>query len=169
MQIGTLEFREVWAVDFEFGGGPGEPPDPICLVASELRSGRKLRFWQEDLRRLPAPPYPTGGDSLLVAYYASAEISCHLALNWPVPMRVLDLFVEFRNLTNGKDTPCGRGLLGALTWFGLDGIEVAEKESMRELALRGGPWTDSERAALLDYCEQDVEALARLLPKMLDG
>ena len=38
---------------------------------------------------------------------------------------------------------------------------------MRELAMRGGPFTTGERAALLDYCETDVEALARLFPKML--
>ena len=38
---------------------------------------------------------------------------------------------------------------------------------MRELAMRGGPFTAGERAALLDYCETDVEALARLFPKML--
>ena len=38
---------------------------------------------------------------------------------------------------------------------------------MRELVLRGGPWSDAEREAILDYCESDVEALARLLPAML--
>ena len=35
------------------------------------------------------------------------------------------------------------------------------------MILRGGPWTDAERQAILDYCESDVEALARLLPAML--
>ena len=39
---------------------------------------------------------------------------------------------------------------------------------MRQLVLRGGPWTQEERAALLDYCESDVAALARLLGKMAD-
>jgi hypothetical protein len=38
---------------------------------------------------------------------------------------------------------------------------------MRELALRGGPWTAEERRALLDYCEADVIALDRLLPFIL--
>jgi len=38
---------------------------------------------------------------------------------------------------------------------------------MRKLVLRGGPWSDAERIAILDYCETDVEALARLLPAML--
>ena len=38
---------------------------------------------------------------------------------------------------------------------------------MRQLALRGGPWTSEESAALLDYCQTDVDSLKRLLPKML--
>jgi hypothetical protein len=38
---------------------------------------------------------------------------------------------------------------------------------MRDLALRGGPWSDAERLALLRYCETDVVALAKLLPPML--
>jgi DNA polymerase-1 len=38
---------------------------------------------------------------------------------------------------------------------------------MRDLIIRGGPWSDNERAAILDYCESDVDALARLLPAML--
>ena len=56
---------------------------------------------------------------------------------------------------------------GPLAWFGLDSIEASEKDTMRALALRGGPWTADERVALLNYCEQDVDALARLLPAML--
>ena len=38
---------------------------------------------------------------------------------------------------------------------------------MRALVMRGGPWSDDERAQILDYCESDVEALERLLPAML--
>jgi hypothetical protein len=84
-----------------------------------------------------------------------------------MPARILDLFTEFRNLTNGWETIAGNSLLGALTHFGLDGIGAAEKEEMRGLVLRGGPWTPEEQAAVLDYCESDVAALARLLPVML--
>lgn len=167
MRLGSRDWRAVYLVDFEFSAPPGECPDPICLVAREFASGRTIRLWHDDLRQRTAPPYPTDASALFIAYYASAEIGCHLALGWPVPARVLDLYVEFRNLTNGKDTPCGRGLLGALAWFGLDSIGAAEKAQMRDLALRGGPWTASEQAALLDYCERDVEALARLLPQLL--
>jgi hypothetical protein len=38
---------------------------------------------------------------------------------------------------------------------------------MRSLILRGEPWSDNERAAILDYCGDDVMALERLLPAML--
>ena len=153
------------AVDFEFGGGAGNRPDPVCLVAWELRSGRKLRLWRDEFG--PSPPYSTGPDSLFIAYYASAEIGCHLALGWPKPARILDLFTEFRCRTNGLTTPAGAGLLGALAYYGLDGMAAAEKDAMRDLVLRGGPWSEQEREAILTYCEQDVAALARLLPPML--
>jgi hypothetical protein len=161
-----LPYRSVWAVDTEFTAPPGERPTPLCLVARELRSGALVRHWLAD-GALPEPPLDTGPDALFVAYYASAELGCFLALDWLIPARVLDLCAEFRCLTSGLTVPCGRGLLGALAYFGLDGLAATEKDDMRRLAMRGGPYTASERAALLDYCRSDVDALARLLPPML--
>ena len=143
---------------------PGERPDPVCLVAWELRSGRKLRLWRSEFG--PSPPYSTGPEALFIAYYASAEIGCHLALGWPKPARILDLFTEFRCRTNGLTTPAGAGLLGALAYYGFDGMATAEKDAMRDLVLRGD-WSDQERKEILDYCEADVVALARLLTPML--
>ena len=160
----ALPFREVWAVDFEFAVAPGERPDPVCLVAWELRGDRKLRLWRNEFG--PSPPYSTGPETLFIAYYASAEIGCHLALGWPKPVRVLDPFTEFRCKTNGLTTPAGAGLLGALAYYGLDGMAAAEKDAMRDLVLRGD-WSDQERQEILDYCEADVVALARLLTPML--
>ena len=160
-----LPFREVALVDFEFVAPLGERPEPVCLVAKLLRAGLTIRLWRDQFG--PSPPYPIGVDTLFVAYYASAELGCHRALGWPAPARILDLFVEFRNRTNGVPTPAGAGLLGALTYFGLDGLGAVEKEDMRALVMRGGPWSDAEREQILDYCESDVLALERLLPAML--
>jgi hypothetical protein len=165
-RVGGRLFREVWLVDFEFCASEGERPIPICLVGWELSTGRKTWLRQEQLVKLHSAPYPTDRDCLMVAYYGSAEIGCHLALGWPIPTNLLDLFVEFRNLTNGRPTLCGNGLLGALAWFGLPAIEAAQKDSMRSLALRGGPWNSEEQTALLEYCESDVSALSHLLPAM---
>jgi DNA polymerase family A len=164
----SLPFNNVWAADFEFrpkDGREGNRPEPICLVAYELKSGRKIRLWRDEFG--PFPPYSTGPDCLFIAYYASAEIGCHLALGWPKPARILDLFTEFRRHTNGVRPAGGSGLLGALSYYGIDGMDGAEKDAMRDLALRGGPWSDAERLSLLRYCEQDVASLAKLLPPML--
>jgi hypothetical protein len=163
--LGSLPFREVWAVDFEFAAGGGERPDPVCLVAWELKSGAKFRLWRDEFGA--APPYSTGPEALFVSFYASAEVGCHLALGWPKPARILDLFTEFRCHTNGLPTVAGNGLIGALLHFGLDAIAASEKEEMRSLVLRGGPWSRQEKADILDYCETDVVALAKLLPPIL--
>ncbi len=158
-------FREIWAVDFEFMAPPGERPIVECVVARELRSGKLIRLGPGELGS--KPPYPIDEDSLFVAYYASAEIGCHLALGWPLPANVLDLFTEFRHKTNGLPTVAGNGLLGALIAHGLEHIGATEKKEMRELAMRGGPFTADEVVGLLDYCQSDVDGLARLLPAML--
>ena len=160
-------YSQVWVVDFEFTAPPGCNPSPICLVAKELRSGRVLRFAQCNLEALPHAPYDTGPSALFVAFYASAEIGCHLALGWRLPVNVLDLYIEFKNHTNGLLRPLGAGLLGALAYFGLGAIEAAEKADMRELAMRGGPYTAEEMSALLNYCQSDVESLERLHGRML--
>lgn len=152
--------------DFEFSAPPGELPRPICVVFREQGQASSNKVWLDSgVRR--EPPYEVDRSTLFVAYYASAEIGCHLALKWPLPIHVLDLYTEFRRATNGRDTPCGSGLLGALAYYGLDSLSAVEKTSMRELAIRGGPWSDDERSGLLDYCETDVVALERLMTAMV--
>lgn len=160
-------YRDVWLVDFEFRQPDGERPTPVCMVAREWRSGRLLRLWADQLHDWREAPFPTDSDSLFVAYYASAELSCFLALGWPMPARILDLFAEFRCLTNGLETQCGAGLIGALTCFGLDALDAIEKERWRELVISGEPLTAAEREGVLTYCQSDADSLARLLPAML--
>jgi hypothetical protein len=164
----ALPYREIWAVDFEFHAPPGERPDPHCLVAWELKSGRRIRMWRDQFGAMP--PYAIDENSLFVAYYASAELGCHRALGWPMPERILDLFTEFRDRTNGLETPAGSGLLGALTYYDLNPISAAEKKEWRELAMSGPPSSIpiASRPGMVDYCEiSDVAGLARLLPAML--
>jgi hypothetical protein len=160
-------FREVVVVDTEFTAITGERPVPVCVVAHELRSGRRLRLFEGQFG--PQPPYATGADTLFVAFYASAELGVYRVLGWQMPERILDPFIEFRNRTNGLPTPAGSGLLGALAYFGLDGMAAVEKREMQE-AIGNGTWrgryTPEE---ILDYCEGDVETLARLLLAMLPG
>ena len=164
--INRIPYPEIWCCDFEFYGADGNVPAPVCMVAIELRSGKVVRLWRDDLLQLDGPPFNTGPDSLFVAYYASAEIGCFLALGWRPPERILDLFTEFRTETNGLHVPHGNGLLGALTYFGLSAMGAEEKAEMRDLVLSGGPWSDQDRTAILAYCQEDVEALQRLILAM---
>jgi DNA polymerase-1 len=162
------DYREIWLVDFEFLATPGDRPVPVCLVARELRSGRLERAWLWDAEGRRVPPHPTGPDVLVVAYFASAEIGCYLALGWEVPARILDLYAEFRRGRSGLGSPGGFSLLGASATYGLHAIDPAEKESMRELIMGGDPWSGDQQVAILDYCQSDVDALAPLLFAMLD-
>src|SRR5271169_3378017 len=168
-------FRHIVVADFEFEFGghtsfeeasrSGARPRPVCMVAKDLHSGQEWRLWRGEFDS--APPFPIGPDALFVAFYASAELGCFKALGWPKPANILVLFTEFRNRTNGLPTLAGSGLIGALTYFGLDTIGSAEKEEMRASILRGGPWSSSERESILNYCATDIDALERLLPAML--
>jgi DNA polymerase I len=146
-------FQQIWCVDYEYSQPDGDRPTPICCVAHEVRSGQTIRLWQDELRR-PEPPYPIGQNSLFVAYLASAELSCHLALGWPFPTHIIDLYVEYSQITNGLERPYGRKLLGAMLHGGIVGIDNSEKVAMQQLAQRGGPWTAAEREDLLGVLPQ---------------
>ena len=156
-------YHEIWATDFEFHQPDGERPNVICMVAMELLSGRVIRLWHDSL---DSPPFSMGPETLYVGFYASAEIGCHLELGWPLPARVVDLYPEFRCRFNGLTVPWGHGLLGALKCFGLVGIDSTEKAEMRDLAMRGGPFSAEEKRSLLDYCQSDVQALGDLFKRM---
>ena len=139
----------------------------ICMAARELFSGRLVRLWEGEFGA--EPPFRTDSRALFVAYLASAELNCFRQLGWSDPVNVLDLYVEHRWLKNGLPLPEDlrpHKLLTMLDLFGLDAIDAAEKDDMRRLAIRGGPFTGEERGRLLEYCQSDVDALAELLPRV---
>lgn len=160
-----LPFDEIWLHDFEFIARPGERPDVVCLAAHELRSGRTIRLWHDELTM--QPPYRTDHKVLFVNFVANAEMACHVALGWPMPAKVLDLNPAFRNLTSGLEVPEGRGLIGMLRYFGLDAIDAKRKEAMQKRVMQGPPFSSEEREQILAYCVSDVESLVRVLPLIL--
>jgi DNA polymerase I len=160
-----LPFEEIVLADFEFVSSPGERPDVVCLGARELRSGRTHQLWRDQLGH--STPYRIDDKTLFVRFVANAELACHLALGWPLPHNVLDLSPEFRCITNGRTTPSGKGLLGALAYYRLDAIGTKQKDVMRNRIIQGWPFTAEERGQILEYVLSDTDALVRLLPKML--
>ena len=81
-------FRETWFVDFEYYGSPGDIPRVCCMAAKELNSGREIKLWRDALLALERAPFDTGPESLMVAYFASAEVGCFKALGWPLPENI---------------------------------------------------------------------------------
>jgi hypothetical protein len=157
-------FREVWFVDTEFSRPDGERPTPICLVARERYSGRVIRQWLWGSAPPPSP-FRVGPDVLLVAYSATAEWSVFLALDWRLPVRVLDLHAEYRWLNSGFKLP-HYGQLDAMDAFGIPHMDELFKIDMRAVCCRGGPFSPSEEREILAYCEQDVDGLAALFQAM---
>ena len=146
-------FAQIWAIDFEFRAPPGHVPEVICCAALDLVSGRRIRLWGSELK---VCPFRTDPETLFVSYFASAEASSFLQLGWPLPSRWIDLYAEFRLVTNGRHPAAGHSLLGALAYYGLAGIAPAEKKQLRDRIMRGPPFTRAERAEIIAYCESDA-------------
>lgn len=162
----NIPFEEIWCVDFEFRADDGERPWPVCMVALDLKSGREIRLWRNDLIALNRAPFNTGPAALFVAFYNSAEIGCFLELGWPMPDNATDLFVEHRVETNGLPNILGDSLLHALAYRGLAHLDAVKKESMRNLVCSQTDWSETEKHQILDYCASDVRGLAALFPLM---
>jgi DNA polymerase I len=148
------------AIDFEFRQQDGDVPEPVCMVTKNLNTGDVIEIFFDKSGGASSPPFPK--DWTMVSYLASAELSCFLSLAWPLPTYIVDLYAECRNLLNGNRLASGFSLLSMMSYFGEGILDVAEKSSMRELAQRGGPYTEEEKQALLDYCLRDVLAVEKL-------
>ena len=166
-EVASLPFRKIYSVDFEYCGADGEIPKIVCMVIEDLRSGEISRYWRNDLAKMKTPPFETGEDVAIVSYFAPAEVQSMLALCWAINVSVIDLFAEFRCQTNGDPNVGRKSLVSALQFYGLEQFIPEEKDSMRDLILSGGPWSEAQRSAILDYCQQDVIALGPLLDAML--
>ena len=137
-----------------------------CYTAVEHRTKRTIKLRASELCRLRCAPVDCGPDSVMVAYYASAEIGCYLALGWPLPVNVIDLYAEFRCQTNGLFLRQERGakLIHALAHYGLDAMSAAEKAEMQERAQQNRDYSEEEWQALIAYCLEDSLGCDRLLP-----
>ena len=158
------DFDQIIFADFEFVARPGERPDVVCLAWHELPAGKTHRLWRNELG--DTPPYRIDDRVLFVCFVGNAELGCHLARGWPLPAHVLDLSPEFRGYTNGRLTPEGKGLLGALAYFDIPSISSKQKDGLRRRIMKGWPFTAEEREEILAYCASDVDVLPRLLDKL---
>jgi DNA polymerase I len=172
--ITELGVKDVIVLDTEFiSKNDGNPVTPVCLCAKSLITGQEWRVFAEP----GAPnPLPVDTDVLYVCFAAPAEWSYFLAMGWELPPTIIDLYAERMmqtcndkesegNLRGKRSTP---SLLRSMAAYGLDAMSAAEKEEMRNLILRGQPFTDDERTRILDYCMEDVSNTAALFEAMFE-
>ena len=112
-------FSSAWIVVVAMQAELGPKLVPIALVACCDGDGTIIDRSKAQLSELSAAPYPTGPRALVVTINAQELIACHLALGWPIPERIVDLLIEFRNVSNGALPTMGPTLSGALHWHGL--------------------------------------------------
>ena len=165
-------FDAVWHVDFEYREDANRHPVPVCMYAYEEHTGTEIFLRRDQLLTLKRAPLGTGPRDLLVAYAANAEMSCFLALGWPFPTNVLDLYVETIAAINGRTDIWphrGRpGLLAALELRGLPAMDSGDKEAMRRLILEHTDYTPEQWQDIENYNRSDViDGTAPLLDAMV--
>ena len=156
-------FAHVISHDFEFLPDANGISRVVCGVFKDLRTGKLHRLWEGDFG--PSPPFPVDDSALWLAFKADAEMQCFLALGWPLPVNVIDLYAEFRNQTNGEIEPKHKGavsLLGALRYYDLEGIGADENEYWIKHILAGA----SDVEGVLAYCQSDVDETGELFLTM---
>ena len=151
-------YREIVVIDTEYSAGSGQRPNPVCACAIEIKSGVRHRPWTFSKANQIKPTWPDRPDVLTVMYYAPAECGFYTSMGWQLPNSALDLYSAYCWFSNGREMRTGgKSLLSAMSTFGLNSMEVEEKESWRNLVSIG----------ILDYCMKDVTATAKLLRKMI--
>jgi hypothetical protein len=166
------QFDAIWHVDFEYREDANHLPVPVSLFAIEQRTGTELFLEREQLLALNRAPFGVGPRDLMVSYASNAELSAFLALSWPLPRNVLDVYVEVIIAINGRTDLWpnkGRpGLLAALSLFDLPTtMTAAEKDRMRDLILGHTTYSDEQRRQIREYNRSDVDATLALLPELL--
>ncbi len=163
--------EHIWIADTEFYGADGDLPVPVCSVFHNPLTGQTIRQWYER-GDTPQPPVPLDNSTLFIAFAAQAELMTFIQLGWEMPRRILDLFIEYRHLNNEyyrvqeMKAQKAFNLLAAASSYGIH-LESADfKEEMRDLILRGHPYTPEEQDKIMDYCELDVMETAGLAEKM---
>jgi DNA polymerase-1 len=160
--------QDAIVLDTEFVARRGEQVQPVCLTAMSLFSGRE---WREFYRPEAPLPLPVDVKTLYVTYSAPSEWSYFLAAGWPLPISVIDLFAERMLLTNGAKDARGKrhvpSLLSSLEAYSIDAMSAAEKMEMRDLILRGGPFSPEEQTQILTYCMEDTLNTRKLFDAML--
>jgi DNA polymerase I-like protein with 3'-5' exonuclease and polymerase domains len=137
------------------------------MSATELHTGKRISLSFDHAGEQAANPLDFGPNALHILFMATADLGFALAAGWGLPANVFDLWVEYRNLTNGLTDNQGEKLetniIAACHHYGIfDTTPVASKEANRERIMRGFPFTGDEMRNIVSYCRDDVKMTIHL-------
>ena len=172
-------FGRIIVADFEYEVRDGDLPNVLCLVAHELdehlRHVRTIREWRGEFGS--RPPFDIGDDTLFVAYSAWAEMTCFKVLGWTFPTHIFDLHTAYLAASNVLRPQIDEGttysrpkkdLASACRAYAIEGWEGIDKGTIAQ-DIGEGRWERHGKAAVFDYCEEDVRMSAKLLRAQLLG
>lgn len=152
--LGLEYFRAIWCVAGVTVRNDSNRRAALHLRARELRSGEMID--------IPAPhaarPIPFDNRTLLVTFDAASLLESVMALGWKAPPHIIDLFAEYRTLTNGLHDRSG------LPTEGADLSVVAEQFGFTTdglLSAESFHTATPPQAAL--HCERAVDVLTQLI------
>ena len=162
------QFKNVVVYDYEFKFTPGNPPEPVCVVYKELHSQQITKHWLvgEDNRKFySVSPFPVS-ETLFIAHYSNAEVSCDLAMGYEKPKYIWDTFVEEKKILNGKIAK-GFGLLETCQRYKINEIMDADKKRYwRDHIINNYPnYAAADQSGILNYCSEDVLLTEKLFLK----
>ena len=162
------QFKNVVVYDYEFKFTPGNPPEPVCVVYKELHSQQITKHWLvgEDNRNFYSVcPFPVS-ETLFIAHYSNAEVSCDLAMGYEKPKYIWDTFVEEKKILNGKIAK-GFGLLETCQRYKINEIMDADKKRYwRDHIINNYPnYAAADQSGILNYCSEDVLLTEKLFLK----
>ena len=166
------QFERVYVWDSEYQTVPGWHVRPVCMSATELHSGEKFSCRFDAPGQHVENPLDFGPKALHISYSAPAELGFALAAGWGLPVNVLDLWVEYRVLTNGSVDFRGNkpetDLISACNAYGItDTTPRVVKDMNRDRIIQGHPFTDAEMRQIQTYCDDDVKMLRDFADRIL--
>ena len=156
-------FKNVVVYDYEFKAISGNPPEPVCVVYKELHSDKIIKQWL--VGGGSVCPFPVH-ETLFIAHYCNAEVSCDIALGYEKPRYIWDTFVEEKKLLNGK-LKQGYGLVDTALRYGITGVmDKNKKDYWRDTVINNYPnYSDEDKTGIIDYCLEDVLLTEKLFLK----
>ncbi len=122
-------FSSTWVVLVVVTRRPGEPLQPVAIAALDLMTGRTQEHGAPRLLNMKRPPYPTGPQALIVTIGAEDAAGFHHALSWRMPERIIDLMIEYRCQTNGRNNSMIGGMVAAMISHGLPAQSLLIKDT----------------------------------------